>query len=231
MMLTPYIYHAMLEGWQLKLFLKKISVVATTALVSVLLSTIILAYQISAVTGSFKKGLHHIFIYSVGKRTHGNPNDYPQVYVESLNADTFGVVNRYLKGIIFDFNNLFYTSSHLLKVEYITVIVLFLVSSCLIYLSKYWVEKFFFRKISQNRRKLTALSITTWFSFLAPLSWIVIFKGHSYIHTHMNYITWHMPFTFFGFALFGLIGYYLFAEIFEKFFITNSFGERANDHR
>jgi hypothetical protein len=44
-----------------------------------------------------------------------------------------------------------------------------------------------------------------WFSLLAPLSWFVIFKAHSYIHTHMNFIVWQMPFTFFGFAACGLL--------------------------
>jgi len=217
MMLTPYIYYSIFERWKLKLFFQRISIAAIAAIASVLSSTAILAYQIGADTGSFKKGLHHIFIYSVGKRTHGNPSDYPEVYAESLNADTLGVLDKYLKGLIFDFNSVFDTSFDLLKVEYITVIVLFFVSSCLIYLSKHFSDKIFFRRISANRRKLTALSIATWFSLLAPLSWILVFKGHSHIHTHMNYITWHMPFTFFGFALFGLVGFYLLGEIFDKF--------------
>ena len=215
MMLTPYIYYSIIEGWKPKFFFKKISIIATTAIISVLSSTVILAYQISAATGSFKKGWHHIFIYSVGKRTHGGANNYPQVYADSLNADTLGVIDKYLKGIIFDFNNIFNTSLSFLRINYTKVIVLFLVFSCLIYLSKHYPEKVLFRKISENRRKLSALSIASWFSFLAPLSWFVIFKGHSYIHTHMNYITWHMPFTLLGFALFGLVGFYLVSEILE----------------
>ncbi|MBC8230951.1 hypothetical protein H8E77_15475, partial [bacterium] len=214
MMLTPYIYYSIIEEWKLKLFVKKILIIATTAIVSVLSSSIILVYQISNATGSFKKGLHHIFIYSVGKRTYGDANNYPQVYADSLNADTLGVIDKYLKGIIFDFNNIFNTSLSFLRINYLTVIVIFLVFSCLVYLSKHCPEKIFFRKISKNRRKLSALSIASWFSFLAPLSWFVIFKGHSYIHTHMNYITWHMPFTLLGFALIGLVGSYLISEIF-----------------
>ncbi|HIE30409.1 TPA: hypothetical protein EYP66_24375 [Candidatus Poribacteria bacterium] len=215
MMLTPYIYYSIIERWQLKLVVKKVSIIVTTAIVTVLSSTIILAYQISAVTGSFKKGLHHIFIYSVGKRTHGDATNYPQVYADSLNAGTLEVIDKYLKGIIFDFNNFFNTSYGFSRINYLTVIVLFAVFSCLIYLSKHYPEKVPFRKICQNRRKLSALAVSTWFSFLAPLSWFVIFKGHSYIHTHMNYITWHMPFTLLGFALFGLIGFYLVSEIFD----------------
>ena len=44
----------------------------------------------------------------------------------------------------------------------------------------------------------------TWFSFLAPLSWFVIFKAHSHCHTHMNFLVWQMPFTILGVALCGV---------------------------
>ena len=57
---------------------------------------------------------------------------------------------------------------------------------------------------AQQRKRNLALITTLWVSILAPLSWYVIFKGHSYIHTHMNHILWQMPFTFFGFAVCGV---------------------------
>jgi hypothetical protein len=47
--------------------------------------------------------------------------------------------------------------------------------------------------------------LSTWVSILAPLSWFIIFKAHSYIHTHMNYIVWQMPFVLFGSALCGVV--------------------------
>ena len=52
-------------------------------------------------------------------------------------------------------------------------------------------------------RRQKALTATLWVSLLAPLSWFVIFKGHSAIHTHMNPIVWYMPFLLFGFILTG----------------------------
>ena len=57
--------------------------------------------------------------------------------------------------------------------------------------------------MAEQRRQNIALIWTTWFSILAPLSWYVIFKAHSYIHTHMSFLLWQMPFMFFGFAVFG----------------------------
>ena len=57
-----------------------------------------------------------------------------------------------------------------------------------------------------------ALMAILWVSLAAPLSWFIIFKGHSYIHTHMNPIVWYMPFMLLGFVLTGSTGWYLLQE-------------------
>ena len=106
-----------------------------------------------------------------------------------------------MNGIFFDFNNYLsitnsFVSNFLLKIRYIYLIVLFIAMSVLLFLRG--------RKMMTERRQQDlALIWTTWFSILAPLSWYVIFKAHSYIHTHMSFLLWQMPFTFFGFAVFG----------------------------
>jgi hypothetical protein len=58
-----------------------------------------------------------------------------------------------------------------------------------------------------------ALVGATWFSILAPLSWFVIFKAHAYVHPHMDYIAWHMPFVLFGAAVLGLAGKVVAADL------------------
>ena len=63
----------------------------------------------------------------------------------------------------------------------------------------------FWRSNGERQQQDIALILTTWFSILAPLSWFVIFKAHSYIHTHMSFLLWQMPFTLFGFAVFGAV--------------------------
>jgi hypothetical protein len=35
-------------------------------------------------------------------------------------------------------------------------------------------------------------------AFLAPLSWFVLAKGHSYSHYHLNYVLWYLPFIPYG---------------------------------
>jgi hypothetical protein len=45
------------------------------------------------------------------------------------------------------------------------------------------------------------LSLAVAFSILAPLSWFIIAKGHSYIHDHMNFVLWYLPYISFGMML------------------------------
>jgi len=86
---------------------------------------------------------------------------------------------------------------YVLKIRYLYLIGLFLVASILVWLprrrSRPW----------PSHRSARALVGTTWFSILAPLSWFVLFKAHSDVHTHMNFLVWQMPFTLFGFAVVG----------------------------
>ena len=215
MMVTPYIYYWRLEGWNFKCLVRRLLIVGTTAMVSILSTTIILAAQISAVKGGLKAGFHHIFIYSVGKRTHGDAGSYPEVYANSLKTDVLTVVKRYLNGFIFDFNQMLSGSSPYLKVKYQAVIVVFALVSCLVLLCHSLFQQGKLPQLEGSIDKLKALSTVLWFSLLAPLSWMVIFKGHSYIHTHMNFITWHMPFTLLGFGLVGTFLSLLFTTIYN----------------
>jgi hypothetical protein len=56
-----------------------------------------------------------------------------------------------------------------------------------------------------DRGKSYSLLGATWFSILSPITWFLVFKGQAYVHTHTNYLAWHMPFTLFGFTLCGMV--------------------------
>lgn len=197
MMATPCIYYAFLDKWNKEKCLKLTSVVVLGSGVAIFLSMIMLCFQIGAVKGGFMDGVEHV-IWSFGKRTYGNAEDFPPVYAASLEAGAYGVVITYINGIFFDLNNYISTtntfiSNYLFKIRYYYLIVLFALTSILLY----W-------RINKNdvsNPKIIALIITTWFSISAPLSWFIIFKAHSYIHTHMSFLLWQMPFTLFGFAV------------------------------
>ena len=200
MMVTPCIYYAVLNKWSSRQYMKWTLVAGLGSGVAIFFSVLILCFQIGAAKDGFMDGVAHV-IWSFGKRTYAEPQDYPKVYAASLEAGTIGVVITYVNGIFFDLNNYLshtntFVSDFLLKVRYGYLILLFMVMSVLLFLQSQ-------KTMVERRARSIALIWMTWFSILAPLSWFVIFKAHSYIHTHMSFLLWQMPFTFFGFAVFG----------------------------
>ena len=197
MMLVPFVYYAILDKWSGRQCLKWSLVAGLSSGIAIFLSLIMLCFQIGAAKDGFMDGVAHV-IWSFGKRTYANAEDFPPVYAASLEAGTIGVVITYMNGIFFDLNNYLsvpneFISNFLLKIRYYYLIILFIAMSVLL----------FWRSSADRRQQNITLIWTTWFSILAPLSWFVIFKAHSYIHTHMSFLLWQMPFTLFGFAVLG----------------------------
>ena len=209
MMVTPCVYYAILDRWSRHQCMKWTLVAGLGSGVAIFFSLILLCFQIGAAKEGFMDGVAHV-IYSFGKRTHGETQGFPEVYAASLEAGTIGVVITYMNGIFFDFNNYLsqtnpFVSNFLLKIRYAYLIVLFMLMSALLFLrNKKMIARDGQHKMGRHETcPYIALIWTTWFSILAPLSWYVIFKAHSFIHTHMSFLLWQMPFTFFGFAVFG----------------------------
>ncbi len=200
MMMTPCIYYAVLDKWRRQQCLKWTLAAGIGTGVAVLLSMLMLCFH-GAVKDGFIGGIAHV-IWSFGKRTYGDAENFPPIYAASLEAGTIGVVITYMNGVFFDLNNYLsvsnsFVSKFLLKIRYYYLIVLFVVMSVLL------VFRSNKKMVKEQSQHYVALICTMWFSILAPLSWFVIFKAHSYIHTHMSFLLWQMPFTFFGFAVFG----------------------------
>ena len=202
MMTVPLVYYAVLERTKGREVFRGVLAAASGALLALLLSAAVLVCQIGAAGGGSAKGVEHI-TSSFLKRTYGDARAFPDVYAASLQSSAMTVVSTYLRGVFFDANNFIRVKNHFVSralfiVRYHFLIVLFLAASLLIV----------FRPVGdpEVKRRYAALVAATWFSLLAPLSWFLIFKAHSHIHTHMNFIVWQMPFTFFGFAVCGLAG-------------------------
>lgn len=197
MMSVPILYYGVLKKLSWQKFLSTFVRVALSSCLAILVTFFILCVQIGSVKGSLKDGVHHI-VYAFAVRTHANPNEFRDVYTSSLQAGTFAVLSPYLKGTFFDPNVYLTRSRFLPRIHYYRLIIIFALSSGMaVALTK--------NANRDERRKTYSLILATWFSILAPLSWFVIFKAHSYIHTHMNFIVWQMPFVLFGFAVCGLV--------------------------
>ena len=200
---VPLVCYAVRDRWNKKSLLQYGAAASAASILAVVLSMAILSVQIAALRGNTEDGIHHI-ISTMKKRTHGNSREFPAVYAASLKAGALPVVLSYIKGPFFSSHDFkpaenSAASPSRFQIPYAALLVLFLVASLLLVLKK--------KKASGalHPRAGPALLAATWFSLLTPLSWFVLFKAHSYIHTHLNFLVWQMPFTLFGFALCGLI--------------------------
>ena len=219
MMMVPFVYYCVLDKLELRTILGGVLTAVISSFFAISLTLCILCIQIASVEGGFSKGVEHI-VYSLQKRTYGGGNHAfsPQV-LTSLDASTTEVVNDYLQGTFFDLNNYFsssnsFISRSIFNVSYVNLIGLFLLISAYLTIRRY------IPVAKKEWQTDSALTIATWFSAAAPLSWFIFFKAHSYIHTHMNYIVWQMPFTMFGFAVCGLGAKRALSDL---IYLTNSF--------
>ena len=219
MMMVPFVYYCVLDKLELRTILGGVLTAVISSFFAISLTLSILCIQIASVEGGFSKGVEHI-VYSLQKRTYGGGNHAfsPQV-LTSLDASTTEVVNDYLQGTFFDLNNYFsssnsFISRSIFNVSYVNLIGLFLLISAYLTIRRY------IPVAKKEWQTDSALTIATWFSAAAPLSWFIFFKAHSYIHTHMNYIVWQMPFTMFGFAVCGLGAKRALSDL---IYLTNSF--------
>ncbi len=201
MMVVPLVYYSILERVSFRGFLKGLLAMGLGSGLAVVLSLLILCFQIASVEGSFRDGIDHI-VYSFEKRTQADAEHFPSKLAPSLKASTTAVLTTYLHGTFFDARNYVshgepYGSRKPLALRYSHLVLLFLIMSAILY---------FLRDgpvTEGGGRKHHALILATWFSILGPLSWFIVFRAHSQIHTRLNYIVWQMPFVLFGFGVCG----------------------------
>jgi hypothetical protein len=195
---SALVYYALRQNWTLKYFLRQFVVTASGAITGTLVALVVLAAQIASVSGGWSQALGYI-LRTLGKRTYGDPASYTGIEAESLRANVFSVLQTYLNGRALNMSSIFRADLGFLEFTYMQVILVFVLFSIIFVLKKRYWGGF------ENNKLGGDLIITTWFSALAPLSWFVLFRAHSYIHTQMNFIIWQMPFVLFGFAMCAFI--------------------------
>jgi hypothetical protein len=202
MMMVPVVYYAAADRWRPAAVLWHALLAIAGASLAILLSLVVLCLQIASVEGTVLDGARYV-MFTLGKRTYGDPSNYSPAYTASLSTHMLQIIAVYLKGTFLDMGNYIQTtnpavSRFVLNIRYGYVVAMAALAS--MYLCRTRRRLLFDR----GRDRVRALLISTWFSLLAPLSWFAIFKAHSFIHTHLNYIVWQMPFTLYGFALCGV---------------------------
>lgn len=159
------------DSQKIKLLFRTIFLLGVAALAGFAIALLCHAYLRGG--GNVSNGLKSIYQYDVLRRTlGGDPNLFQDVYADSLNASIIRVLARYL---LFD-------TPLILGVPGILFIPLCMLSfGILVY--GVW-------KRNENREMLI---LYIW-QGIASISWFVLGKSHSYIHTSMNFVMWYFGF-------------------------------------
>ena len=119
------------------------------------------------------EGLSYFVRHLVEKRTYGDPSSFPvsmyeETIQESMNASVWQVLGMY-------FGRLGYGS--LMSIIYVLALIVIV------------IDKIIFKKDIKVQFSLLLLQM------VSVLSWLILAKSHSYIHTHINFIIFDLGYT------------------------------------
>ena len=193
---VPFVYFMIRDNWHGKLFMKRLGDAVIFSGLAVLLGLFILLIQISSETGGYV-GAYSYIADALNRRAVGNPAEYSGLIAESLDSSRLQVLITYLLGPAYGVGDGFTGGGNENSISHLLLIVVFFIVGVILL----WVVS-----VSDQftkDRKAVALLVTSWYSILAPLSWLVVFKAHAYIHVDLDYFVWQLPFLMLGFALVG----------------------------
>ena len=179
----PVIYYSLKKKEKLSLLIKKCSIVGISGILGFFAAVILHLKKLLLWTSSFNETLN-IFFYPIFYRT--NLFGYKlQMNSEKVDfiKNNFEILEKSL------------TSSS------IYVIMMYL-SNIKIKIVIFLLFIFIINDLRKKENVLLIISILL--SFIGVLSWLILAKGHSYIHIPINVNLWNIPFLMLSFAYFGL---------------------------
>jgi hypothetical protein len=124
---------------------------------------------------SIAAGLQNIYEQDVKRRTYGDPSTFDDVFKASLQSSPLDVLWSYIQ-------------------RWNTSLALYVPGTALKWMMVFAVLGFIYSSIT--KRVLDAKhGLYLLLSFAASASWFVLAKGHSYIHTQLNYVLWYFGFV------------------------------------
>ena len=173
----PVIFYALKNNWTKREYILRSTWIGLGGITAFLAAFCVNIWQRTMYFGSFETALENMQA-NVYKRTGIFEAEVAEVYLTSLEQPLLKVINTYLRN----------GTSLLLDYRMDGLIFLLLVLSVVLFVDKKYVPL-----INKDFNSLVSLAITIGISLIAPISWFVFGKGHSAIHTHINYITWYIP--------------------------------------
>ncbi len=120
-------------------------------------------------------GVKNIIEIDVKRRTYGNPVLFDQAIKASLESSALSVVITYVT-------------------VWKTPLLAWLTGKLFMFMISLAIIGIFYNYYNNKVTMQREVVIITYF-FIVSVSWYVIVKGHSYIHTHINYVLWYFGFV------------------------------------
>jgi hypothetical protein len=190
---VPFIYFGVYNNWGWKLVVSRITKLGIVMLAASMLGLLILSTQIVVSAGNLASALSHISAKVEGYSLL-NPN-LNQGNNSKVDLSTISVIEKYLTAQAFVIRY----QKHSFPILFWQLIIIFLLFTLISLLMRNT------KTSPEWSKKALALTIATWYSLLAPLSWYIIFKVNAFFNPHIHSIAWQMPFTLLGLALCGLV--------------------------
>ena len=190
----PVFFYAILDKWSFRRFATRFGIVATGAIFAVLMSVGVLVIQIESAPSSNMDGTTYLkerfLIRSKGEFLDQN-QAIPERIKESKAKPYSQILKKYLNegAFYYQLNN--GGAPHKISFQFFLVLLVLLTLAQLVYFKDHLMK---------------TLVASTYIGLLGPLSWIVIFKSHSYLHVHLNSLFWYLPFMLFLYVGYAYAG-------------------------
>ncbi|HKI52716.1 MAG TPA: hypothetical protein VJ987_01225 [Anaerolineales bacterium] len=189
---VPIVFYGIYKEWSWNTFINRFLKISLALSAATLTGLFILSAQIISNHGNIRIAFDYIE-ERFGHHFAGNSQYYLSGGIEPTKIGIIEVTKKYL---LMPAMNVRLPGPDI-QILYWHLIILFATCTTLFFiLDKKW---------DRSSRKAIALIVATWYSLLAPLSWYILFRPHSIIHTRVNTMGWQMPFTLLGFALCGYV--------------------------
>lgn len=202
-MITPIIYFSVKDGWAYSRLFRFILGVGLAAIAAFLCVNMLHVLQISVAENkpfmeSFMERLSHAH-----SRTYVEENAFGGgTWRDATTASVWEVVHRYWTGDAYKFSNF---SPLNIVINYFDVVYLFVITALMARVTCFKLTLSASADAEAKCSQYMGLTLAGAVAFVAPLSWYVLAKVHSYVHGHMNHLLWHIPFTLWTAVFSGLI--------------------------
>jgi len=203
---VPVFYYAIKNRWKLKDTLLRLIQYGLTALGGFFTAIFVCLTQVYFYSGHSWKTAIDILFKRVAYRTGlgATGKNFGEIISNSLHASKFSVLTSYFtmgEPLLFNWRmNL--------------IIFLIIIAVALTFILVDNIPEF-----GTKRTSLIGFDAMILVAFLGPLSWFVLASGHSYIHTHICYILWSLPFLILGGGLFFYAFSLLFKHLYQKYLV------------